>query len=147
MMKKTHGLLLLLIVFVLGAYVGVRNADKFPALQRQASQEHAQESRTVSLMLDFGNGTVRTFDAVTWQEGMTVADALQTAAAAQGIPVGSKDFGGSLGMFVETIDGVGGGTDRWWQYWVNNRYGTVGAGNQRIQSGDIVEWKFIQGQQ
>lgn len=146
-MKKTHGLLLLLIVFVLGAYVGVRNADKFPAVRQAVSDERAQENDPVSLMLDFGDGRVRTFHAVAWQEGMTVADVLHAGADTQGFTIGSKDFGGSLGIFVETIDGVGGGTDRWWQYWVNNVYGTVGAGNQQVMPGDVVEWKFIRGQQ
>lgn len=48
-----------------------------------------------------------------------------------------------MGVFVESIDGLGNGTDgKYWQYWVNGELPMVAANNLQVQEGDVVEWKF-----
>jgi len=57
-------------------------------------------------------------------------------------------FGGELGIFIESINGVPEGVakDKWWQFWVNNQYSNVGASAYTVNPGDIIEWKFTKGQ-
>ncbi len=43
---------------------------------------------------------------------------------------------------------IGGDTNgdggRWWQYWVNGAYGSVGADRAPLNDGDLLEWRFAQ---
>jgi len=49
----------------------------------------------------------------------------------------------SESVLVTSIDGLEGGDGgRWWQYWVNDAYGTVGADHAQLHDGDVVEWRF-----
>jgi hypothetical protein len=77
---------------------------------------------------------------------MTVYQALQSAGEKGNFKLSVKDYGGELGVFVEAIDGQKGKSDAWWQYWVNNAYGEIGASNAKINPGDAIEWKLVKGQ-
>ena len=45
--------------------------------------------------------------------------------------------------FIEEICGVSNGIDgRYWQFWVNGEYSSVGANHFEIHNGDYVEWRF-----
>ncbi len=47
-------------------------------------------------------------------------------------------------IFVVSIsDDVNGEGGRWWQYWINDRYGEVDAGHANLNDGDVVEWRFV----
>lgn len=49
----------------------------------------------------------------------------------------------SYGPFVETIDGVSGGTSgKYWMFYINNKEATVGAGAYKTKNGDTITWKF-----
>jgi hypothetical protein len=49
----------------------------------------------------------------------------------------------SYGPFVETIDGVKGGTDgKYWLFFVNGKEANVGAGAFKTKNGEIIAWKF-----
>jgi hypothetical protein len=48
-----------------------------------------------------------------------------------------------MGIFVESIDGLKGGTDnKWWQYWINEKLGEVAADKKEVKTGDVIEWRF-----
>lgn len=107
------------------------------------------ESKTVSVMLDFGDGNVKTFTGVDLQkEQANVFDVLNTLSIDNKIMLAYKDYGGDLGVFIQSIDSVPGeGTnDKWWQFWVNNVYSTSGVSSYYVNSGDVIEFKFIKGQ-
>lgn len=54
-----------------------------------------------------------------------------------------KDFGGDMGMFIETINGVGKGSlSKWWQYWVNDEYATVGVSSYVPGDGDVIRFVY-----
>ncbi|HEY8999677.1 MAG TPA: DUF4430 domain-containing protein [Candidatus Saccharimonadales bacterium] len=49
----------------------------------------------------------------------------------------------SYGAYVDSIDGVKGGTDgKYWMYYVNGKLATVGAGTYKTKQGDQIVWKF-----
>lgn len=74
---------------------------------------------------------------VPWSEGQTVADATRIAAVTR------WRGEGAMALFVE-IDGVANqGADALnWQYEVNGRYATEGAGAVELRPGDRVLWKL-----
>ena len=48
-------------------------------------------------------------------------------------------------ILVQSIGSdVNGDGGRWWQYWINGAYGTVGADHAALKNGDEVEWRFVQ---
>lgn len=154
-MKPTisHRIIVVLIALALGGLLGYsageyeyRNGQ--PATPSGAVEKAATTvpARTFSLMVDYGNGKLSTFQDIPFTEGQTLLDILKTKFTSERIPFATKDYG-SLGSLVTKIgsqeNGVGG---RYWQYWVNNRHPDVGAGFYKLKAGDVIEWKFISDQ-
>jgi len=134
---------LLLLGFALAQFVPP--LTRAPAPPPPAA-ESVSVAKTVSVMIDEGNGIVKVVRDLPWQDNATVYDALKLASEKGGFALGVKDYGGTLGVFVESIDGKKGGKDSWWQYWVNNAYGDKGASTATIHAGDVIEWKLTKGQ-
>ncbi len=77
-----------------------------------------------------------------YEPGDTIFDLLKKADEQGEIEIKYRDFGGELGIFLESIDGVGGDEDKWWQYWVNGEYGQIGISAYFVSSGDSIEFKY-----
>ena len=99
---------------------------------------------SVNLMIDYGNGIVKTWNTVSWHEAMSIVNLLETVAGAKGITLLTKD-GGDKNITVTTIDGVGNdaGKNMRWQYWINNTYEPRIASKYFLKPGDIVSWKMV----
>lgn len=102
----------------------------------------------VSLIIDHGDGKIDTYDELPISGEMQVIDALNEASE-RGLTMEYDNYGENLGVFVKTINETGPDPlgEKWWQYWVNSRYAKMGVSSQEIQSGDVIEFKFISGQQ
>ncbi|HKU18945.1 MAG TPA: DUF4430 domain-containing protein [Candidatus Saccharimonadales bacterium] len=49
----------------------------------------------------------------------------------------------SYGVYVESINGVAGGTSsKYWMLYVNGKQAQVGASSYITKAGDVVTWKF-----
>ncbi|MFA5185522.1 MAG: DUF4430 domain-containing protein [Patescibacteria group bacterium] len=110
--------------------------------------EPEKKPDTVSVMVDFGDGRIHSATDIAWHEGESVFDALKLYDDKASFGIKYKDYGGDLGVFVESIEGK---TDpkkkAWWQYWVNNQYGKIGSSSYKLKAGDVVMWKLTTGQQ
>ena len=151
-MKLVAKIIIVITVFLAGIYVG-QLYFKTPCVFNEEpvteiGLEVVEEKISASLMLDFGNGEISTFNNVLLNKNATVFDLLQEATTENNVELKYKDFGGELGVMVEEIGEAANDfdNDSWWQYWVNNEYAKVGASNQALQNGDVVEWKFVKGQ-
>ncbi|MFH1089367.1 MAG: DUF4430 domain-containing protein [Candidatus Uhrbacteria bacterium] len=105
--------------------------------------------KTVSVMFDFGDGTVKTFtDIEIKKDKITLAEVLSVLYMEDKIDLDYTDYGGDLGIFIQAIDSVPGegASDKWWQFWVNNVYSTSGVSSYYLNSGDVIEFKFTKGQ-
>ncbi|MDI6707658.1 MAG: DUF4430 domain-containing protein [Candidatus Thermoplasmatota archaeon] len=59
--------------------------------------------------------------------------------------IGSTYYEASRSVFVSSIAGVETGTNnKYWQYWVNGKYGEVGASKKRVYNNDVIEWRFTE---
>ncbi|MHA1772160.1 MAG: DUF4430 domain-containing protein [Candidatus Thorarchaeota archaeon] len=96
--------------------------------------QNVQTATGVSVILDFGNGTILTFREVTAD---TVYNATRAVASVE------ADWYGDL-VFVTSIAGVSNDPSRglWWQYWVDGILGPVAANKYQLQNGNTVEWRF-----
>lgn len=146
-MKLIAKIIIVVVVFVAGFYVGGQQALSPSNGNQEIIQEEANEEILANLMLDFGNGQVRTFNDVSLPKDATAFEFLNQTTSENNLELGSKDFG-ELGAFVESIGDIKNDVsgDRFWQYWVNNVYAKVGASLYKLNDGDIIEWKFIRGQ-
>lgn len=143
-LKYSGWFVVILAIFLFGVSIGsgYKGAGAMPINQNQNQTEKA------SLMVDYGNGKVETYNDIVVKSGETVFDVLKKATENRKVDLKYKDYGGDLGIFVESIGGIGKDPfgKKWWQYWVNNKYSQVGASTYKVVSGDIIEFKFTEGQ-
>jgi hypothetical protein len=147
--KYIGGLIIVAVVFLLGISVDREYNDREYKSPDNKSVQNQTQTAAASLMIDYGNGKVRAYTDLSVTDEATVFDLLKQAADENKIDLKYKDYGGELGVFIESIGGIGKDPagKKWWQYWVNNRYSQVGVSAYKVQHGDVVEFKFIQGQE
>ena len=105
---------------------------------------HAQ-SATVRLVVDYGDGVIKTITGLPWAKGSTVLDVMN---AAKDRPHGiSFSYTGSgASAFITRIDDLanegGSGARKNWQLWVNTSYADRSFGVYEVQPLDVVVWRF-----
>jgi hypothetical protein len=112
------------------------------AIPAASDQAHAQ-SATVRLVVDYGDGVIKTITGLPWAKGATVLDVMN---AAKDRPHGiSFSYTGSgASAFLTRIDDVAneGGAKKNWQLWVNTSYADRSFGVYEVQPLDVVFWRF-----
>jgi len=147
-MKLIAKIVIIIVVFCAGFYFGTQNVIA-PSNGSNQSVDQVQQDQSiqVGLMIDFGNGQIRTFNNIEVAKDFSVFNLLEEVAGQNDLEIESKDYG-EAGAFLEAIGDIKNDlkNDKFWQFWVNNNYSEVGASNYKLENGDIVEWKFIKGQ-
>jgi hypothetical protein len=131
-----------------GSPEGVALAATSEPPEPDARAERPGAAAHVKLVIDYGDGVQKHFVAIEHKAGMTVLDALQAARAhPRGVEV--EHSGGGATALVRRIDDLknqggsaGEGGARNWQFYVNDRYATAGAGATKLEPGDVVRWVF-----
>ena len=97
-------------------------------------------SQNVSLSV-IGNGQPVSYQVAISQKTLVI-DVLK-AAQAQGLTLLTKDFGGSLGIFIESINGLKNNQkpSYYWQFYVNGQRSSLGVSSASVSPGDRIEWK------
>lgn len=54
----------------------------------------------------------------------------------------AKDYGSSMGMFVQSIDGLAADSKHFWEFFVNGKSSSVGVSSYVLKNGDKIEWKL-----
>lgn len=143
--KYVGYVVVIVVVFLLGT--SFSKICKAPETAQNSGQN--AQVKTASLMIDYGNGQVRAYQDVLVSENTNAFDLLKSATDTDKITLEYKDYGGDMGIFIKSIGGIGKDSSgkRWWQFWVNNKYSQVGVSSYKIRPGDVVEFKFVQGQE
>lgn len=128
--------LLLALVFVVGFGLGASlNLPSLPNTSPTAG--------SVSLMIDYGDGEVATYENIPVAAEENLFQVMERAAKIYNLTFESKEYEG-LGVLVTKIgEKENGAGDRYWQYWVNHKKPEVGASAYTVGAGDFIEWKFI----
>ena len=131
----------IIIAGIIGYDIGTAPVIKAPGSLNEVTSEN------VSLMLDFGDGTVTTSSFnVSEYEKPTVWSITQSLVEEEGIEISYKEYD-RLGVLVEAIDTYQNfGVEKAWQYWVDNEYATVSASLYTLSGGEVVMWKYVKGQ-
>jgi len=112
------------------------------AIPAAGERAHAQ-SATVRLVVDYGNGVIKTITGLPCAKGSTVLDVMN---AAKDRPHGiSFSYTGSgASAFLTRIDDIAneGGAKKNWQLWVNTSYADRGFGVYEVQPLDVVFWRL-----
>ena len=112
------------------------------AIPAAGERAHAQ-SATVRLVVDYGDGVIKTITGLPWAKGSTVLDVMN---AAKDRPHGiSFSYTGSgASAFLTRIDDISneGGAKKNWQLWVNTSYADRGFGVYEVQPLDVVFWRL-----
>jgi len=93
---------------------------------------------TVDVKIDYGNSTVTWFNGTRIGAGETLLNATLRVAE---IDCTMYEFG----VFVNTVNGVGGDADKYWlwSYYDDGwQSGSVGADQWRLHDGDAVAWTY-----
>ncbi|MEX1997579.1 MAG: DUF4430 domain-containing protein [Candidatus Andersenbacteria bacterium] len=69
---------------------------------------------------------------------------VMNAAAAHGLTMTTKDFGGSLGLLVESINGLANDPTQqlYWYLYINSTRSPLGASNAIVNLGDQISWQY-----
>jgi hypothetical protein len=114
------------------------------AIAAASDQAHAQ-SASVRLVVDYGDGVIKTITDLPWAKGSTVLDVMNAAKdRPHGVTFSYSGSGASA--LLTRIDDVanegGGGAKKNWQLWVNTNYADRSFGVYEVQPLDVVFWRF-----
>ena len=130
--KKLLPIIIVLLVAMTGATGYVLSTkydqkdDKKPTATHHTEQKPVEKTQPAGVQPVGYNG----------QDGKTALELLKANAT-----VVTKDS--SYGPYVDSINGVQGGTDgKYWAFYVNDEMAQVGADAYQTKSGDKIEWKF-----
>lgn len=100
-------------------------------------EDENNEGNNITLSIDYNNGTIKYIEDIqVVPENNTVFDVLLTYCTIEytEYPGGAK--------FIDSIDGIENHDPNYWQYWVNEIYGPVGASQYHLDEEDDVEWIY-----
>ena len=101
-----------------------------------------ESAKTVQLSIDYGDGAVKSFTAISWKEKLTVLGALE-AAAKHPRGVQFKHRGSGSSAFVTAIDDLANeGRGKNWTYQVNGKRADKSCGVWELKPGDAVVWRY-----
>jgi ABC-type glycerol-3-phosphate transport system substrate-binding protein len=113
------------------------------AVAAAGDRAHAQ-SATVLLVVDYGDGVIKTITGLPWAKGSTVLDVMNAAKERpHGITFNYTGSGASaLLTRIDDVANEGGGAKKNWQLWVNTSYADRSFGVYEVQPLDVVFWRF-----
>lgn len=113
-----------------------------PAVKSSAAAAKSA-AKTVTLTIAFPDDVEVTYKAISFQEGMTVLDAL-TAASKHARPLKFKYTGSGEFAFLTEIDNVKneGAAGKNWTFQVDGARAKVGMGSMKLKEGNHILWLF-----
>jgi len=103
----------------------------------------APTGETVSLVIDFGNGAKREFDALPWSPGMAVADVMEAARTFRPNIQYAQQGSGERGLLT-ALEGVSneGGSGRNWRFLIDGKLGQMSFCLAEVEPGSSILWEF-----
>lgn len=148
-----------IIIFFIGSFFGliatlylqergksdINQNKNFSALVEKKSELQKEQKVFAHLMVDFGDGKIITCNNQEVAGEKTVFDLLQQCSQKKekSFELIYKEYQ-DLGVFITQIGSkISGKNSKFWQFWVNNKYSTMGASQYKLKSQDVVEWKYL----
>jgi len=138
-MKNRNNLLLaLLIGIVLLAFFYLARPNISTPGEPVPSQN---EVSNATISLDFGDEN-QISKALPLDDNSTAFSLLNDLAQSESLDLETRQY--DFGIFVKAITGYESSAEKAWIYYVNGESGQVAADQKKINSNDLVEWKYIE---
>jgi len=99
------------------------------------------ENLNVTLVIDYGNNYFEKFNFES--SNTTVYSVLIEASVKYNFSVKSKYFDQYQSHYIYSIKSIEEGeNNKFWQYYINEKYGSVGSDLLPVKDNDYIEWKF-----
>ncbi len=95
---------------------------------------HDTIASDISLVVEFDNGTIVSHEDLV---GTDVLNVTQSVFKVDVVWYGDLAFVTAIADVHNDAE-----RDRWWQYWINDVYGTVAANKYLLHDGDVVTWRL-----
>jgi hypothetical protein len=140
---KAKSILIVIASLAVGVFLGFVGCQYYSPVYQCSSDLLEQIERSANLVIDFGDGRVLTYPNKHFDNGETAFGFTSKISEVNSLSLAYEEYAG-LGVLVTEIgDKKNGEDNKYWQYWVNGVSPEVGAGNYKIQKGDVIEWKFL----
>ncbi len=102
------------------------------------------ETIEVLLIIDYGDGRLDKFNVSIDSGNATVYSVLMKASKENGFPVEADYYPQYKSHYIYSINFTDQNPkiNKFWQYYINGNYGPVGVDLQKVENGDVIEWKF-----
>jgi hypothetical protein len=139
--NKNQSFIIIVLIFiallVLGSWLIYKNYNP----ETLKTQLPGIDQNKISYIINKGDGSVNQYLIEIFDDS-TVFSLLEELSKKENFEIKTTVYA-EMGILVDSIDGLSGGTnDKWWQYWVNNNLSEVAADKKKVNNGDIIEWKF-----
>ncbi|HDM24045.1 hypothetical protein DRO02_04640 [archaeon] len=138
----------LLLILLIWAVISTTLAVNYYLLYEKYRSMYANLEESiirVTIIIDYGNGTVSYFNETTLTAGSTVFDALKKVATV------NYTYNEKYGVFVVAINGVENNVDipgHWWMWYIYDHdkdqwvLGSTACDRWILHNGDMVMWKY-----
>jgi len=138
-MKINKNLLLLLVI--LASVFAFLYLTK-PMQEASPKQvETQQEIQSATIIANFGDTNMLSKEFNVNDE-TTAYSLLQELVQSESLDLETQQY--DFGIFVKAINGYESSAEKAWIYYVNGESGQVTADQKKINSNDLVEWKYIE---
>lgn len=129
-----------LIILLVGGYFITNNVNQAEEDSTTDTTQDQQVGSQVEVKIDYSGEAEKTTEVktVAVTEGQTAWDAIQSAIGLENIEY--QDYGGDLGIFMQSINGVKPSGSKFWLFKVNGKGAEVGISSYKVQEGDKLEF-------
>jgi len=118
--------------------------DSYPSNQSSPPPVAANnEKKNIRVTLAIDSGIRKREFPMEVEENGTVFELLKKASSKHSFSFGYSN-NAAYGVFVEELDGVSNNpsASKFWLYYVNGKYASLGASSQKISEGDVILWRY-----
>ena len=129
-----------LIILLVGGYFVTSNVNQPEEASTTDTTQDQQVGSQVEVKIDYAGESEKTTEVktVSVTEGQTAWEAIQSAVGLENIEY--QDYGGDLGIFMQSINGVKPPGSKFWLFKVNGMGAEVGVSSYKVQEGDKLEF-------
>ena len=134
--------MIIAVLVLVGGYFVFTNSQNQSATPETTTTQEQPVKTQVELTIDYAGEVEKETEVKTVEidEGDTAWDVLVLAIGEEN--VGYQDYGGDLGIFVQSIDGVKPKGSKFWLFKVNGKGADVGVSAYKVKSGDKIEFEI-----
>jgi len=138
-LKLTCPLIIIVVLFASAVSLGIVSFGPFST--DVIPEKNDGILTTATVILDYGDNGISSYAIYT--KNNTVYGFLMEAARVGDFDVKTTYYSGFDSLLVDSIgDKTSGQDNKYWSYYINGEYGTIGADKQVVHGGDVIKWKF-----